>query len=260
MTIFVNPPQRWEDEWDHGTAERLEALSRSFRPEAAMAGSSLVTPFPPKTRPGATSRGFTLVELMIVIVIVGVLAVLAVVGFRKLIGEARGTEANHMLNAIRVAQESYHAETGSYADISSTLCTDGTCTSLYPQKATGATLPTNPGNSGYFVGDYKVGWGGACTAGCNAGMDWSMLPVHTEGGVMYGYSTRAGLAGSNSYSGGGTVSAVAMPNNVNVAILSTPPADWFLITAVGDENMDGVPAVYLASSFSNDLIVQNEGD
>ena len=201
--------------------------------------------------------GFTLVELMIVVVIVGILAVLAVVGFRKLIGQARSAEAHQMINAIRVAQESYHAETGSYADISSTLAYQGTEASLYPQGGVSAR-PTNPGNGSFVVGDFKVGWGGPC-GGCNA-LDWSALPVHTEGGVMYGYTTRAGLAGANTYISGGTVTKVNMTSSVQISLPSPPTADWFLITAVGDENMDGVPAVYLGSSFSNDILVQNEGE
>ncbi|HEY2518155.1 MAG TPA: prepilin-type N-terminal cleavage/methylation domain-containing protein [Polyangiaceae bacterium] len=203
--------------------------------------------------------GFTLVELMIVVVIVGILAVLAVVGFRKLIGQARSAEAHQMINAIRVAQEAYHAETGTYADISSTLAYQGTEGSLYPQGSV-ASRPTNPGNSSFVVGDFKVGWGGPCNTGCNAGIDWFVLPVHTEGGVMYGYTTRAGLAGSNSYINGGTVTKVNMTSSVQITLPAPPTADWFLITAVGDENMDGVPAVYLGSSFSNDILVQNEGE
>jgi type IV pilus assembly protein PilA len=214
--------------------------------------------------PRPDQSGFTLVELMIVVVIIGVLAVLAVVGFRKLIGQARATEANMMINAIRTAQESYHAETGTYADISTSLCDSsqnyGACAANYPQgSATG--LPTNPGNSAYKVGDFKVGWGLTCSTGCNTGMDWSMLPVHTEGGVLYGYSTRAGLAGANTTMiGNATISSVVLPNGVTVNVPATPPADWYLVVAVGDENMDGIPAVYLGSSFTNDILAQNEGD
>ncbi len=57
------------------------------------------------------SRGFTLVEMMIVVVIVSVLATLAVLGYRKIVQSAHVTEATSMVNNIRVAQEAYHAET-----------------------------------------------------------------------------------------------------------------------------------------------------
>src|SRR4051794_7699889 len=73
-----------------------------------------------KTRLGAA--GFTLVELMIVVTIVGVLSVIAVVGYRKLTLSAKLTEANGVISAIRVAQEDYKIERGLYADIGLTPC------------------------------------------------------------------------------------------------------------------------------------------
>jgi len=194
-------------------------------------------------------RGFTLVELMIVVAIVGVLAILAVVGFSKLIGSSRTTEAIGTVNAIKVAQEAYHAETGTYANLSSTLCTTTSCSSLYP------TIPA--GKSA--VGDYKVGWGVACGSACQTGMDWSMLPVHISGGVMYGYSTTAGFAGTSV-----TPSPITLPNGPSstytVTFPAVAPSDWFLVTGVGDENMDGIPCVVLGTSFTNDLQVANEGE
>jgi type IV pilus assembly protein PilA len=195
-------------------------------------------------------RGFTLVELMIVVAIVGVLAILAVVGFSKLIGSSRTTEAIGTVNSIRVAQEAYHSETGAYANLSKGLCATVNCASLYPQEAVNQA-----------VGDYKVGWGVACGAACNTGMDWSMLPVHVTGGVMYGYSTISGAAGTTFANGsGGSGLPSAWPGGYTVNTGGTQPADWYLVTGVGDENGDGVPCVVLGSSVTNDVAIMNEGE
>src|SRR5678809_1305540 len=74
------------------------------------------------------ARGFTLVELAVVVTIIGILAMLAVAGYRRLVTSSHTTEATEMVNAIKVAQESYHAETGQYANVSAGLGLG----SLYP--------------------------------------------------------------------------------------------------------------------------------
>jgi type IV pilus assembly protein PilA len=220
-------------------------LSHSVTSHAASIPCRRPSGEPPRT----AERGFTLVELMIVVAIVGVLAILAVVGFSKLIGSSRTTEAMGTVNAIKVAQEAYHSETGAYANLSKALCATTTCASLYPQEAV-----SKP------VGNYKVGWGVACGSACNAGMDWSMLPVHVSGGVMYGYSTIAGPAGTTFAAGSGATVPSTWPGGFTVVMTGTQAADWYLVTGVGDENDDGTPCVVLGSSVSNDLAVMNEGN
>ena len=59
-------------------------------------------------------RGFTLVELMITIVIVGVLASVAIPLYQANVKRAKGTEADATLGSIRTALRVYYAENGNY--------------------------------------------------------------------------------------------------------------------------------------------------
>ena len=67
------------------------------------------------------SEGFTLVELAVVIVIIGVLAAFAVPRFRDAVERSKAGEAFHYLGTVRAAQERFHSRQGEYADASSLL-------------------------------------------------------------------------------------------------------------------------------------------
>jgi prepilin-type N-terminal cleavage/methylation domain-containing protein len=70
-------------------------------------------PFPsPKTR-----RGFTLVELAVVIVIIGVLAAFGVPKFLASVEKSKATEAFNFWSAVQSAQERYIAQNGVYATV-----------------------------------------------------------------------------------------------------------------------------------------------
>src|SRR3972149_2266270 len=63
-----------------------------------------------------TRKGFTLVELAVVIVIIGVLAAFGVPRFLKSVERSKASEAFSYLAAVRSAQERSQARNGSYCD------------------------------------------------------------------------------------------------------------------------------------------------
>lgn len=64
-------------------------------------------------------QGFTIVELLIVIVVIGILAALVITTFTGIQQKARNTERQTDIKALHGQIEAYYAQNGSYPDLTS---------------------------------------------------------------------------------------------------------------------------------------------
>ena len=71
-------------------------------------------------RGSMTKAGFTLIELMISVAIVGILASIAVPNFSRYQLKVKSAEARTLLGTIVVSEESFAAEYGNYAQLPAT--------------------------------------------------------------------------------------------------------------------------------------------
>jgi len=107
----------------------------------------------------------SLVELMIVVVIIGILAAISVVGYRKYVARARLSEATAMLAEFAAKEQLYFLENGQFIEAHN----DSAGVSAFPSvnENTGDFWPSNPNNyfdsartpvSIYVGGNLPVSW------------------------------------------------------------------------------------------------------
>ncbi|TBR15250.1 prepilin-type N-terminal cleavage/methylation domain-containing protein [bacterium] len=65
-------------------------------------------------REGGMRKGFTLIELIVVIIIVGILAMIGFSQYSKVVEKGRTAEAKSVLGSLRTAEAAYSLENGAY--------------------------------------------------------------------------------------------------------------------------------------------------
>jgi prepilin-type N-terminal cleavage/methylation domain-containing protein len=99
----------------------------------------------------SNNEGFTIVELLIVIVVIGILAAITIVAYSGITARANNTKvATNAESAVKVA-EAYNADTGRYPAITSEFTTGSSSTKL-PLTLTPLRGPAGALTSGAFTG------------------------------------------------------------------------------------------------------------
>lgn len=89
-------------------------------------------------------KGFTLIELMIVVAIIGILAAIAIPNFIKFQARAKTSEAKTNLKAVYTAQRAYFQEKDTYSDLVSQI-------GFTPERNNRYSYELNSGASNPFV-------------------------------------------------------------------------------------------------------------
>jgi prepilin-type N-terminal cleavage/methylation domain-containing protein len=182
--------------------------------------------------------GFTLVELMIVVAIIGVLAVVAGSAYKKYSGRARATEAMSLIVEFKAKEEAYRAEFNTY------LSTDSAEGNVYPTIGgcpAGQVEPCPkllPARNTWTVAPL---------------LNWATLGLNPARSQLYcGYVAIAGAAGAWGIAGSDGKNAFGNG--------TAPTAPWFYVRAVCDNSpTDARNATYVGTSANSTLVTLNEG-
>ena len=173
-------------------------------------------------------RGYTLVEIMAALAIVGIVAVLALYGIRRWIHWARTGEDKNLVQMISYGQYAYYQDTAGYLN-----CSDD-WNDFYPAAPDNRKRPFHkPVHADY---------------GC-----WHLLGADSDSPTYAAFVVRAGTSAEQAPS----------PPTQKVFTWPSAPYDkpWFVVLGVFDKNGDGVRGYMLTSSFmGTDIHMENEDE
>lgn len=173
---------------------------------------------------------------MIVVAMIGVMAALAIVGYRKYLNSAQASEAKSMIQGIRAGEESYKSEMLVYLNVS------GTLNNYYPSNPTANQ------------DDKKWSWTQSGDARyTNAVNGWQLLNVVADGPVRFGYAVVAGVGPAAPPAPVGFTSPPVWPP-IN------PGIPWYVVQAANQRSPNAKVVLFISSSLSGEIYGENEGE
>jgi prepilin-type N-terminal cleavage/methylation domain-containing protein len=180
------------------------------------------------------NRGFTLIELMIVVAIIGVLAVVAGTAYRKYMDSGRTAEAMSMLGEIRAKEEAYRAEFSAYTNWGNN------------SEASSASLPTVDSQACAASGG-KEPCGKAIPT---TNTYWNALGISAGRTTLQcGYITNSGAIGS-------TVTGTIGQGFLGSAAQTSPW--WYAIAICDNDGSSATNATFSTASNTMGVFTQNE--
>jgi type IV pilus assembly protein PilA len=170
-------------------------------------------------------KGFTLIELMIVVAIIGILAAIAIPNFLTYQAKAKSSEAKTNINGIRTSEVAFFAETGAYvAAVANPVVAAGPPVVPGTAKAPWVlqALVAIPVPAANFVGGYQT------------------LGYAPQGNVFYSYAVNTTALVNPETAGTCTAGAAA----TGAAVAGVAGGPGVHITGLGDVDGDGIQSVF----------------
>jgi prepilin-type N-terminal cleavage/methylation domain-containing protein len=174
------------------------------------------------------ARGFTLTELMAVVLIMGILASIAIAAFHRRALQSNVANAKVIVKSIAAAQEHYRAENQVYLNVSANLGWYPSTAIAKNQKVSFWKTPADPLTE-----------------------RWRLLAPDIRQPVEFRFKATAGLPDVQPELD--PLSPIALPANSAVE-------PWYLIEARADADGDGTACFVAAASWAPEIVSVNDGE